>query len=76
MTYQEKHDDLQKNVSAAWGKLLEADKELSSTSGFGDIDSVPAYNRAYNDWQYAANNYNNFLSWLRGRKINPDDSIS
>lgn len=75
MTYQQKHDELLKEVSDAWNKLLEVDKELVAINGFGDIDALPNYNRAYKDWQYAANNYHEFISWIRGRNFNPNDEL-
>lgn len=75
MKAQEKYDYHSQKVSEAWQRLLDADKELSEISGFGDIDSVPKYKRAYADWQFAQSNFSNYVSWLRNNNVKPDDEV-
>ncbi|WP_295123492.1 hypothetical protein [uncultured Chitinophaga sp.] len=73
MTYQEKHDELLMNADKAWKQLLETDRNMVSTTRFGDMDSVSKYNQAYTRWQEAANEYNKFISFINGKAINPND---
>lgn len=75
MTAKERFDQLQNAVTKSWKKLLEADKELSSIQGFGEIDSLPKYRIRYNNWQYAQSNFNSYLSWLTKNNIKPEDEI-
>ena len=75
MKAKEKYDYYATKVSEAWKNLMDLDKEIAEISGFGDMDSIPAYKRAYADWQYAQGNFNNYLSWIQRNNIDPSDEV-
>jgi uncharacterized protein YukE len=76
MTYQEMYNKYHHDFAKASERLLKLDKELSETKGFGELQSIPEYQTAYKEWQIAGNNYNGFLSQLKGKNINPNDEFT
>jgi hypothetical protein len=75
MTYLQKHEELLNKANDTWNNLLAVDKRRSGTNGSGDIDDLPEYNKAYKDWQYDADNYTGFVSWLRGKGLDLNSEI-
>lgn len=72
MTWQEKFSQLQKTFIEKAEVYIPLEKEISSVQGFGDMDEMSQYYRAKKEWQIAGNNYNDFLSRLRGKVIDPN----
>ena len=76
MTYQQYYEQLYKEYAEASDEFLKLDKELSSTQGFGNLMTNQKYVLAHKRWQIATNNYWGFLSFVKGKNINPSDEIS
>ncbi len=73
MTFQQTFEKLQKEYAEASNKFILLDKELSETNGFGNLMDAPDYRLAHTEMQEAGNNYNNFLSMLRGKTFDPNE---
>lgn len=73
MTYEEYYEILYNNYAESSEKYLKLEKELATTKGFGDFNSMPDYTSAQINWQIATNNYWRFLSFIKGKEINPND---
>jgi len=75
MTCQEYYEALYKEYEEASDKYLKLDNELFQTQGFGDFSSLPDLRNCERKVQIATNNYWNFLSFIKGKNINPSDEF-
>ncbi|OJW82084.1 MAG: hypothetical protein BGO69_15920 [Bacteroidetes bacterium 46-16] len=72
MTWQEKFTELQKAFIEKGNVYIPLEKEITSVKGFGDMDELSAYYKAKKEWQLAGNQYNDFLSRIHGKNIDPN----
>ena len=56
-------------------EFLRLDGVLLKTNGFGNLTDLPEYAKAKKKWQIATNNYWGFLSYIKGKDINPNDEF-
>jgi len=65
MTYNDKLEELHHEFAKCGTALLETQKKIEATSGFGDINEVPEYIKAHSEWQKAGQKYHEFEAYLR-----------
>jgi hypothetical protein len=75
MTFQEKFDQLRNNFALKSNVYLKSDATLTDVSGFGDVNSVPNYLKARNEFQEAGNEYHNFLIHFKDSGKEPNDEF-
>lgn len=70
MTYKDKLKELEENFAEKSLAYLKGDKSLSKTNGFGDIVELEQYQKAYQEFQNASNEYHNLAFYIIKNKIN------
>lgn len=76
MTFQEKFDELHKDFAKKSDEYIKADRSLSDINGFGDAQAPLDFINKKQEWQLAANNYHNFLTYFKNSGKGPSDTFS
>jgi hypothetical protein len=73
MTYKERIEELKKVVEDKFNAFTKFDREIASLNSFGDIGLPENYQKAYREWQEAANEYHNFVIQASRQGMKPED---
>lgn len=75
MTYKEHFEELRNAFAIASDKYLKNQEELGEVNGFFDGKLIEDAAKLKKEWEDAANEYHNFLAFVKKNNINPNDEI-
>lgn len=76
VTFQDKYNELSKNFSLASNNYMKVYKEINELDGFGDFYLLKRFQDAKKDFEYAANEYHNFLATCNSKSVKPEDEFN
>jgi hypothetical protein len=71
MTYQEKYEELQKDLNEKAAKFRDLEEKVLQVKGFGDHIELMAFLKAQHAHLVATNAYTTFLERFHGKGIDP-----
>ena len=76
MTVKEYCNELENDVTIRYKKYLSLDVELTEVNGFGEIELVPRYIKAENNWKLALNDFHRAILYFERQGLDPNSELT